>query len=137
MPGVVQKKRILVVDDSITVREVERQLLETHGYLVDVAVDGIDGWNAVRTGQYDLVVSDIDMPRLDGIEFVRRIRADARLAALPVMIVSYKERPEDRLRGLDAGASYYLAKASFQDETFLRAVEDLIGHPNDTGGRTS
>jgi two-component system sensor histidine kinase and response regulator WspE len=131
-----QKKRILVVDDSITVREVERQLLETRGYQVDVAVDGIDGWNAVRTGHYDLVVTDIDMPRLDGIEFVRRIRGDARLTTLPVMIVSYKERAEDRLRGLDAGASYYLTKASFQDETFLRAVEDLIGKAIESGGRS-
>jgi two-component system sensor histidine kinase and response regulator WspE len=120
-------RRVLVVDDSITVREVERQLLETRGYAVDVAVDGIDGWNAVRTNRYDLVVTDIDMPRLDGIELVRRIRSDRRLAALPVMVVSYKDREEDRLRGLDAGASYYLPKASFHDEAFLRAVGDLIG----------
>jgi two-component system sensor histidine kinase and response regulator WspE len=123
------RKRVLVVDDSITVREVERQLLESRGYLVDTAVDGMDGWNAVRTGHYDLVVSDVDMPRLDGIELVRRIRADRRLGQLPVIVVSYKDREEDRLRGLDAGASYYLAKASFQDDTFLSAVDDLIGAP--------
>jgi two-component system sensor histidine kinase and response regulator WspE len=120
-------RRVLVVDDSITVREVERQLLESRGYSVEVAVDGIDGWNAVRAGHYDLVVTDVDMPRLDGIGLVERIRADSRLAALPVMVVSYKDREEDRLRGLDAGASYYLTKASFQDETFLRAVDELIG----------
>jgi two-component system sensor histidine kinase and response regulator WspE len=120
---------VLVVDDSITVREVERQLLEARGYAVDVAVDGMDGWNAVRTGSYDLVVSDVDMPRLDGIELVRRIREDRRFASLPVVIVSYKDRDEDRLRGLEAGASYYLTKAAFQDDTFLRAVEDLAGGP--------
>jgi two-component system sensor histidine kinase and response regulator WspE len=123
------RKRVLVVDDSITVREVERQLLESRGYLVDTAVDGMDGWNAVRTGHYDLVVSDVDMPRLDGIELVRRIRGDRRLGQVPVIVVSYKDREEDRLRGLDAGASYYLAKASFQDDTFLRAVDELIGAP--------
>ena len=66
---------------------------------------------------------------LDGIELVRLIRADRRLATLPVMIVSYKDRDEDRLRGLDAGASYYLPKSSFQDERFLHAVEELIGGP--------
>ena len=127
-PGVAAaRKRILLVDDSITVREVERKLLEAAGYAVEVAVDGADGWNAVRTGRYDLVVSDVDMPRLDGIELVRLIRADRRFATLPVMIVSYKDREEDRLRGLDAGASYYLPKASFQDDTFLKAVDELVG----------
>ena len=72
-------KRILVVDDSITVRELERQLLENRGYTVDIAVDGVDGWNAVRSTNYDLVVSDIDMPRMDGIQLVQHIKADARL----------------------------------------------------------
>jgi two-component system sensor histidine kinase and response regulator WspE len=128
-PEEARRKRVLVVDDSITVREVERQALEAHGYAVDVAVDGIDGWNAVRTGRYDLVVTDVDMPRLDGIELVKRLRADARYASLPIVIVSYKDREEDRLRGLDAGASYYLPKSAFQDDTFLRAVDDLIGAP--------
>ena len=63
-----KRKRVLVVDDSLTVRELERKLLESGGYAVDVTVDGMDGWNAVRTGHYDLVVTDVDMPRLDGIE---------------------------------------------------------------------
>jgi two-component system sensor histidine kinase and response regulator WspE len=127
------RKRVLVVDDSITVREIERQLLEAHGYDVDVAVDGVDGWNALRTGRYELVVTDVDMPRLDGIELVRRIRGDRRYSALPVMIVSYKDRDEDRLRGLDAGASYYLPKSSFQDERFLKAVDELIGEESAPG----
>lgn len=123
------KKRVLVVDDSITVREVECRLLENQGYEVETAVNGMDGWNAVRTGHYDLVVTDIDMPRMNGIEFVKLIRADPRLKELPVMIVSYKERDEDRLRGLDAGANYYLTKSSFHDETLVKAVWDLIGDP--------
>src|SRR5262245_41294036 len=121
------RKRILVVDDSITVREVERQLLANHGYEVDVAVDGMDGWNAVRAGRYDLVISDVDMPRMDGFELVSQIKNDARLSALPVMIVSYKGSEEDRTRGLEAGANYYLTKSSFHDETLLQAVVDLIG----------
>ena len=120
-------KRVLVVDDSITVREVERRLLENRGYRVEVAVDGMDGWNAVRTGLYDLIVTDVDMPRMDGIELVRQIKGDAELKALPVMIVSYKDRQEDRMLGLEAGADYYLTKSSFHDETLIEAVEDIIG----------
>ncbi len=122
-----QTRRVLVVDDSITVREVERQLLESRGYDVDVAVDGMDGWNTVRTRKYDLVVSDIDMPRMNGIEFVSLIKADPNLRSTPVMIVSYKDRQEDRDRGLEAGADYYLTKGSFHDESLVEAVRDLIG----------
>jgi two-component system, chemotaxis family, sensor histidine kinase and response regulator WspE len=121
------RKRVLVVDDSITVREVERQLLVNRGYEVDVAVDGIDGLNSVRSQRYDLVVSDIDMPRLNGLELVRAIKQDPKLGATPIIIVSYKDREEDRMRGLDAGANYYLTKSSFHDETLVRAVEELIG----------
>lgn len=126
-----EAKHILVVDDSITVRELERQLLESRGYEVDVAVDGMDGWNAVRSGQYDGVVSDVDMPRMDGIQLVTQIKSDPRFRALPVVIVSYKDRPEDRLRGLEAGADAYLTKSSFHDETFLNTIIDLIGEAAD------
>jgi two-component system sensor histidine kinase and response regulator WspE len=124
-------KRVLVVDDSITVRELERQLLENQGYAVDIAIDGIDGWNTVRTAAYDLVVSDVDMPRMDGIQLVRYIKQDARLKSIPVVIVSYKDREEDRIRGLDAGANAYLTKSSFHDQTFLNTVADLLGEPRD------
>jgi len=120
-------KRVLVVDDSLTVRELERKLLSSRGYTVRVAVDGMDGWNALRSEPFDLVVTDIDMPRMDGIELVTLIKKNLQLKAIPVMIVSYKDRQEDRQRGLEAGADYYLAKASFHDETLLQAVEDLIG----------
>lgn len=122
-----RRKRVLVVDDSLTVRELQRKLLDAYGYEVEVAVDGMDGWNAARGGTYDLVVTDVDMPRMDGIELVTLIKRDPRLSALPVMIVSYKDREEDRRRGLDAGADYYLTKGSFHDETLLHAVSDLIG----------
>jgi two-component system sensor histidine kinase and response regulator WspE len=124
------RKRVLVVDDSLTVREIERKLLGNRGYEVEVAVDGMDGWNAVRTGHFDLVVTDIDMPRMDGIELVGLITRDANLKSVPVMIVSYKDRDEDRQRGLSAGAAYYLTKGSFHDETLLQAVVDLIGEPD-------
>jgi two-component system sensor histidine kinase and response regulator WspE len=120
-------KRVLVVDDSLTVRELEKKLLQTRDYEVEVAVDGMDGWNAARTGHFDLVITDIDMPRMDGVELVTLIKKDSNLKSLPVMIVSYKDRAEDRRRGLDAGADYYLVKAGFHDEALLQAVVNLIG----------
>lgn len=120
-------KRILVVDDSFTVRELERKLLSSHGYAVDIAVDGIDGWNALRATQYDLVVTDVDMPRMDGITLTKKIREDPKLHLLPVMIVSYKEREEDRIKGLEAGADQYLTKSSYHDESMINAIRELIG----------
>ena len=123
----VPRKRVLVVDDSLTVRELQRKLLSNRGYDVAVAVDGMDGWNALRSESFDLLITDIDMPRMDGIELVTLLRRDSRLQSLPVMVVSYKDREEDRRRGLDAGADYYLAKASFHDDALLDAVVELIG----------
>ena len=125
-----RRKRVLVVDDSLTVRELERKLLGNHGYHVEIAVDGMDGWNAARMGDFDLVITDIDMPRMDGIELVKRINGDPRLRSRPVIVVSYKDREEDRRRGLDAGAAYYLTKGSFHDQTLVQAVVDLIGEAN-------
>ena len=122
-----RRKRVLVVDDSLTVREVECKLLENHGYEVVTAVDGLDGWSAALAGSFDLVISDYDMPRLNGVELVSRIRHEPRLQLLPVMLVSYKDREEDRRRGLEAGANHYLAKSGFHDEVLLAAVADLIG----------
>ena len=124
-----QRKRILVVDDSITVRELERQLLQARGFAVDVAVDGMDGWNAIRGAHYDLVVTDVDMPRMDGIGLVGLIKGDPARRDIPIVIVSYKDREEDRIRGLDAGANRYLTKSSFHDETFVDTIIDLIGEP--------
>ncbi|TPK68671.1 MULTISPECIES: hybrid sensor histidine kinase/response regulator [unclassified Mesorhizobium] len=126
-PGPSRRKRVLVIDDSLTVRELQRKMLGNHGYDVEVAVDGMDGWNAVRSGPFDLVVTDIDMPRMDGIELVSLIRKDVHLRNTPIMIVSYKDREEDRSRGLDAGADYYLTKSTFQDEALIHAVVDMIG----------
>lgn len=125
--AVAVRKKVLVVDDSLTVRELERKLLTNRGYQVTVAVDGMDGWNAVRAEHFDLVITDIDMPRMDGIELVTLIRGAPQLQALPVMIVSYKDREEDRQRGLAAGADHYFTKSSFHDESLLQAVMDLIG----------
>jgi len=92
-----------------------------------VAVDGMDGWNASRAGGFDLVITDVDMPRMNGIELVAKIKKDVALKSMPVVIMSYKDREEDRLRGLDAGADYYLTKGNFNDEALLEVVTSLIG----------
>jgi two-component system sensor histidine kinase and response regulator WspE len=119
-------KRVLVTDDSISVRELERQLLLSAGYDVDVAVDGMDAWHKVREHDYDLLVTDVDMPRMDGIELTRSVKQDAALRRMPVMIVSYRDKPEDRARGLEARADCYVTKSDFQGERFLSLVEDLL-----------
>lgn len=138
LPGIVAKSRaesaathsILVVEDSLTVRELEKKLLTSLGYHVETAVDGADGWNAARSGKFSAVVTDIDMPRMDGFELTRMIKNDPRLRDTPVIIVSYKDREEDRARGLEAGADYYLTKGSFHDEGLASAVADVLGHPH-------
>ena len=123
-------QRILVVDDSITVRQLQKQILESNGYEVHLAVDGVEGWNAIRLGDYDLIISDIDMPRMTGFELLEHIRGESKFTNLPVIIVSYKDRESDRRRGLDLGANYYLTKSSFKNETYMNAILDLIGEAN-------
>ncbi len=126
-----KRKSVLVVDDSLTVREVEKKLLEEAGFRVDIAVDGMDGWNAIRSKEYNLIISDIDMPRMNGIELVNMIKGNKQFSQIPVIIVSYKDRAEDRLQGMDAGADYYLTKGSFHDDSFINAVHDLIGEASE------
>ena len=121
------QKRVLVVDDSMTVRAMEKKLLQNRGYAVDLAVDGAEGWNTVRMQHYDLVITDVDMPRMNGIELIRKIRGYEATKKLPVIVVSYKDREADQMAGLEAGANYYLTKSSFHDDGLITAVVDLIG----------
>lgn len=121
------RKRILVIDDSITVREVERNMLESSGYDVDVAVDGMDGWHMIHQYDFDLIITDIDMPRMDGIELICKIKSKECYKKIPIIVVSYKDREEDRERVFTAGADQYLTKGSFQDNSLREAVEGLIG----------
>jgi two-component system sensor histidine kinase and response regulator WspE len=118
---------ILVVDDSHTVREMERRLLVRSGYAVSTAQNGQEAWNLLRLHDYDLLISDVDMPQMNGIELITRVRANPRLGRIPVIILSYKDQEEDRRRGLDAGADFYLTKGSFDNGAFLQAVVDLVG----------
>ncbi len=126
-PKEMAQKRVLVVDDSMTVRAMEQKMLQNCGYAVDVAVDGVEGWNAMRMATYDLVITDVDMPRMSGIELIEKMRAYSATKGVPVIVVSYKDRAEDQMAGLAAGANYYLTKSSFHDDGLTNAVLDLIG----------
>jgi two-component system chemotaxis sensor kinase CheA len=121
------KSAILVVEDSITSRTLLKNILQISGYDVQTAVDGADGLAALRSGDFDLVVSDVDMPRMNGFELTARIRADKRLSALPVVLVTALESREDRERGMDAGANAYIVKSSFDRGNLLEAVRRLVG----------
>ena len=119
--------RILVVDDSITSRTLEQSVLAAAGYDVVTAVDGAEGWRTIERQEIALVVSDIEMPHLDGIGLCERIRANPRTAALPVILVTSLDEPAQRERGLEAGADAYITKSSFDQDTLLDTVRMLIG----------
>ena len=121
------RPRVLVVDDSITSRTLEQSVLTGAGYDVTTAVDGLDAWRALERTPFALVVSDVEMPRLDGIGLCERIRADPRTASLPVILVTSLDQPEHRARGLEAGADAYIAKSSFDQEDLLETVRLLLG----------
>lgn len=118
-----QARRVLVVEDSITTRTLFKNMLESAGYHVATAVDGVDAFTQLKSGSFDLVVSDVDMPRLNGFELTRRIRADRELAELPVVLVTALGSREDRERGIDAGANAYIVKGSFDQSNLLETVQ--------------
>jgi two-component system chemotaxis sensor kinase CheA len=118
--------RVLVVDDSITTRTMERNLLETAGYSVSVAADGLDAWSVLQAEHIDIVVSDIDMPRMNGFDLTSRIRADPRLADLPVVLVTALESRDDKERGIRIGANAYVLKSAFDQSNLLEIVGRLI-----------
>ena len=117
---------ILVVDDSITSRSLERSILEAQGYRVRVAVDGLEALEMLRAEKADLIITDIQMPRLDGFGLVEAIKADSRLKGIPVIIVSSLERTEDQERGLLLGADAYVVKRKFDQGELLAAIGQLI-----------
>lgn len=117
---------ILVVDDSITTRTMERNIFETAGYQVRVAADGVEAWTILKSEEIDVVVSDVDMPRLDGIQLTTRIRADRALTELPIVLVTALESREDKERGVEAGANAYVVKSSFDQSDLLEIVRRLL-----------
>ncbi|HKL48363.1 MAG TPA: response regulator [Desulfuromonadales bacterium] len=119
--------RILVVDDSITTRTMEKNILETHGYDVVIAIDGDDALEKLRQNAFDLVVTDIEMPGLDGFELTERLRQMEEHRDVPVVIVSSRTSDEDKRRGIKVGAQAYIVKNRFDQGTLLQTVQTLIG----------
>jgi two-component system chemotaxis sensor kinase CheA len=115
-----------VVEDSITSRSLLKNILESAGYSVATAVDGIDAYTALKTAAFDLVVSDVEMPRMDGFGLTAKIRADKHLSELPVVLVTALEQREHRERGIEVGASAYIVKSSFDQSNLLEVVRRLI-----------
>ena len=126
-PGAAEKRSILVVEDSITSRSLLKNILESAGYGVTTAVDGADGYTTLKTGTFDLVVSDVEMPRMDGFDLTAKIRADKNLSELPVVLVTALGSREHRERGIDVGANAYIVKSSFDQSNLLEIVQRLIG----------
>jgi two-component system chemotaxis sensor kinase CheA len=125
-PLPVNDKSILVVEDSITSRMLLKGILESAGYRVRTAVDGMEAFTLLRAERFDLVVSDVEMPRLNGFDLTARIRADKKLAELPVVLVTALETRDDRERGIDVGANAYIVKSSFDQSNLLDAVRRLV-----------
>jgi two-component system chemotaxis sensor kinase CheA len=117
---------ILVVDDSLTTRTLEKSVLEAHGYQVVVAVDGVEALNHLRTESVGLVISDLEMPRLDGFGLLEEMKRDPRLAAIPVIIVSSIDNLEDQARGLALGADAYIVKRRFEQRELLDTIRQIL-----------
>jgi len=122
-----KRKRVLVVDDSITTRTLEASVLEAAGYEVATAFDGADAWRVLQERGADLVVSDVEMPRMDGLGLTQAMRSSPRFREVPVILVTALETPEHRARGLEVGADAYLGKSSFEQDALLTTVRDLLG----------
>jgi CheY-like chemotaxis protein len=119
--------RILVVEDSVGVRELERSLLATAGYAVDTAVDGVDGVAHLTGEPYDLIVTDVEMPGMDGLALTRTVRATPGWQAVPVVVMTSRDSEADRRAGMDAGADAYLHKSDFSASDLLGTVARLLG----------
>ena len=118
--------KILIAEDSITSRTLLKNILETAGYLVTTAVDGLDAYTKAKSGDFDLIVSDVDMPRMNGFELTLKIKSDKKLNETPVVLVTALESREDRERGIEAGANAYIIKSSFDQGNLLEVIKKLI-----------
>jgi two-component system chemotaxis sensor kinase CheA len=122
-----KEKRILVAEDTLSTRELEKSILEANGYTVDTAVDGLDAINSLSKAKFDLVVTDVQMPRMDGFEFCKTLRKNEKYKDIPVVMITAMEKEEDKRHGIEAGVSAYIIKGSFDQSNLLDTIERLIG----------
>jgi CheY-like chemotaxis protein len=127
LKGKRKEKRILVVEDAFSTRELEKSILETHGYLVDTAVDGLDALDRVTGNQYDLIVSDIEMPRMDGFELCSTLKKNEGYKDIPFVMVTALQKEEDKRRGMEVGAAAYIVKSGFEQTNLLDTIDRLVG----------
>lgn len=123
----IHRRRLLVVDDSITTRTMEKNILENAGYQILTAADGEEAWALLQGESLDGVVADVNMPHMDGFTLTQKIKSDQRFQDVPVVLVTSLESPEDKIRGLEAGAEAYIAKSSFDQMDLLSTLERLLG----------
>ncbi|MDQ6987030.1 MAG: response regulator [Mariprofundaceae bacterium] len=119
--------RVLLVDDSIIARQVEKALLESMGMIVETAIDGMDAVEKLEHDAYDVVISDLEMPRLDGFGLVRRMRNNPKYSKIPILIISTRESDEDRQKGMEAGANAYLIKQQLAQGELHETLKRLLG----------
>jgi two-component system chemotaxis sensor kinase CheA len=120
------KKSVLVVEDSITSRMLLKNILETAGYLVETAIDGVEGFTKLKEEDFDLVLSDVDMPRMNGFDLTSKIRSDEILLEKPIVLVTSLSKREDRERGMEVGANAYIVKSSFDQSNLLEVIDRLV-----------
>jgi two-component system chemotaxis sensor kinase CheA len=125
-PVMIKARKILIAEDSITSRTLLKSILESAGYQVTTAVDGLDAFTKARSQDFDLLVSDVDMPRMNGFELTTKIKNDNKLNEIPVILVTALESREDREKGIEVGADAYIVKSSFDQENLLEVIKKLI-----------
>ncbi len=125
--------RVLVVDDSLVAGELQKNILLAAGYESEIASDGVEALECLHRKEWDLVVADVDMPRMTGFELTERIRADEQFRDIPVIIVTSRDTVDDRRRGFEAGADAYVLKREFDQSQLLDTVRRLIGRCDQAG----
>ena len=120
------QQRILIAEDSITSRALLRNILESSGYFVKTAIDGLEAFQILQSDQFDLVVSDVEMPGMNGFELTAKIKSDSRFGQIPVILVTSLSSDFDKQRGLEAGANAYIIKSNFEQSNLVETIKRLI-----------
>lgn len=119
--------RVLIVDDSLNTREIEKDVLEAHGYLVTLAEDGLDGLRKAQLGEFDAVLTDVEMPNMDGFTLTERLRQIDKYRDKPIIIITSREKEEDKRRGIQVGADAYIVKGDFDQSNLIDILRNLLG----------